>query len=102
MQISFESSHSHPGSIAMVGDFNNHYFYPPPPSYISTLHSLPTILEIQAKRTLDTPMSRAATVAHVKTTLQNLCNQIQDNQAALLLKVLKRTRKQNRGRLGWE
>jgi len=61
----------------MADDFNNHFFYPPPPSSISTLHSLPTILKLQAKRTLDTPMSRAATAAHVKTTLQNLCNQLQ-------------------------
>lgn len=67
----------------MAGDFNNHYFYPPPPPSIRNLHSLPTTLNVQAKRTLDTPMSRAATAAHVKTTLQNLCNQIQANKAVL-------------------
>ncbi len=78
-----ESSHSHPGSIAMVGDFNNHYFYPPPPSSIKTLHSLPTTLKVQVKRTLNNPMSRAAAAAHVKTTLQKLCNQIRANKAAL-------------------
>ncbi len=78
-----ESSHSHPGSIAKVGDFNNHYFFPPPPSSIRTLHSLPTTLKVQVKRTLNNPMSRAAAAAHVKTTLQNLCNQIRAKEAAI-------------------
>ncbi len=64
----------------MVRDFNNHYFYPPSPS---SIHSLPTTLKVQVKRTLNNPMSRAAAAAHVKTTLQNLCNQIQANKAEL-------------------
>ncbi len=67
----------------MVGDINNHYFYPPPPSFIKTLHRLPTTLKVQVKRTLNNPMSRAAAAAHVKKTLQNLCNQIEANKAAL-------------------
>ncbi|KAL0021267.1 hypothetical protein WJX79_002534 [Trebouxia sp. C0005] len=79
-----ESSPSHPGSIAMVGDFNKHFFYPPPPSATNTLHSLQTVLKIQAKRTLDTENSRAKTAAHVKMTLRNLCNQLQANQAVIL------------------
>ncbi|KAL3143544.1 hypothetical protein ABBQ38_002343 [Trebouxia sp. C0009 RCD-2024] len=79
-----ESSPSHPGSIAMVGDFNKHFFYPPPPSATNTLHSLQAVLKIQAKRTLDTQNSRAKTAAHVKMTLRNLCNQLQANQAVIL------------------
>ncbi|KAL3133384.1 hypothetical protein ABBQ38_007252 [Trebouxia sp. C0009 RCD-2024] len=35
-----ESSSSHPGSIAMAGDFNKHFFYPHPPAAISTLHNV--------------------------------------------------------------
>jgi len=80
MQISLR----HPGSIAMVGDFNNHYFYPPPPSSISTLHNLPGTLNVRAKRTLDTSLSRASTAAHLKTALQKLCDQLQAIKAALL------------------
>lgn len=78
-----ESSSSHPGSIAMAGDFNKHFFYPPPPAAISTLHNLQTILKVQAKRTLDTQQSRASTIAHVKMTLANLCNQLQANKAVI-------------------
>lgn len=78
-----EACHSHPGSIAMAGDFNTPYFYPPPPSPIRTLHHLPKTLNVRAKRTLDTPTSRAATVAHLKTTLQSLRNQLQAKKAAV-------------------
>ena len=77
-----EACHRHPGSIAMAGDFNNHCFHPPPPSSIRTLHHLPKTLNVRAKRTLDTPMSRAATAEHLKTTLQSLCNQLQAKKAA--------------------
>ena len=78
-----ESSSSHPGSIAIAGDFNKHFVYPPPPAAISTLHRLQTTLKVQAKRTLDTQPSRASTVAHVKMTLANLCNQLQANKAVI-------------------
>lgn len=78
-----EESPIHPGSIAMAGDLNKQFFYPPPPSAINTLHSLQTILKVQAKRTLDTQSSRASTVAHVKMTLQNVCDQLQANKAVI-------------------
>ena len=78
-----ESSPSHPGLIAMVRDFNTHYFYPPPPSATNTLHSLQSILKVQAKRTLDTQNSRALSTAHVKIKLRNLCNQLQENKGVI-------------------
>ena len=67
----------------MVGDFNKHFLYPPPPSATNTLHNLQTVLKVQAKRTLDTQKSRAKTAAHVKMTLQNLCDQLQANKAVI-------------------
>ena len=78
-----EASPSHPGSIAMAGDFNKHFFYPPPPSAIHTLHNLSTVIKVQVKRTLDTESSRASTAAHVKMTLQKLCNQLQAHKAVI-------------------
>ena len=67
----------------MVGDFNKHFLYPPPPSATNILHNLQTVLKVQAKRTLDTQNSRAKTAAHVKMTLRNLCNQLQANKAVI-------------------
>ncbi|KAL3139593.1 hypothetical protein ABBQ38_003912 [Trebouxia sp. C0009 RCD-2024] len=92
-----ESSSSHPGSVAMAGDFNKHFFYPPTPAAISTLHSLQTILKVQAKRTLDTQQSRASTAAHVKMTLENLCNQLLRQTKLLFLKVPKQVQTQEQG-----
>ena len=67
----------------MAGDFNKHFFYPPPPTAIHTLHNLSTILKVQVKRTLDTESSQASTAAHMKMTLQKLCNQLQAHKAVI-------------------
>ena len=78
-----ELSPSHPGSIAMVGDFNTHFFNPPPPSATNTLHGLQSVVRVQAKRTLDTQKSLALTAAHVKIKLRNLCNQLKENKGVI-------------------
>ena len=67
----------------MAGDFNTHLLYPPPPADIGTLHSLQNTLKVRAKRTLDTQQSRASTAAHVKMTLESLCNRLQANKAVI-------------------
>lgn len=78
-----ESSPSHPGSIAIAGDFNKHCVIPPQPSATRTLHNLKSILNVQVKRTWDSDDSRAYTALHVKKMLKELCRQLEAKKAVI-------------------
>ena len=80
-----EDCRHHPGSIAMAGDFNNQIVFPPPPASLPSLHNLLRTLRIRAVKSRDThsDLSQGSLPAHVKTTLQELCNQIQANQTKI-------------------